>query len=410
MDNDDNEELEGLRILGPDPTDSGEHSLPHWTEPGTGEVPILGSDDDLLEGLDANDFGTDEPSGDDRSVWATMDTDEPRWADDFEAEDELFGDEAADPIRIAAAEDDFFGFDGDEVADPDVGHAAAAPRMQSTGPSLGQPRGDRDLGQALLTAGLIAGIAIICFFLGKGPTLVLVAAALTFAALEFFVTLRRVGYEPATLLGLGAVAAMPLAAYWRFEAGIPVVLFLTMLFGAIWYLAGVNTERPVPNLGVTMLGIVYIGVLGSFAALMLRAEHGIGLLLCAVLVTVGYDVGAYFVGRAVGRSPLSDASPNKTIEGLFGGMVTSIAVALVVVGLLGEIEPFDGIRDAIVLGIVAAIVAPIGDLAESLMKRDLRIKDMGTILPGHGGVLDRFDALLFVLPATYYTARVLEII
>ena len=111
-----------------------------------------------------------------------------------------------------------------------------------------------------------------------------------------------------------------------------VVLFLTIVFGALVVLLGCQHERPVPNLGVTVLGVVYIGVLGSFAALLLDSNDGIGLFLTAVVLAVGYDVGGYFVGRAIGRSPLSEASPNKTVEGLLGGMIATVAVGLVVVG------------------------------------------------------------------------------
>jgi phosphatidate cytidylyltransferase len=114
------------------------------------------------------------------------------------------------------------------------------------------------------------------------------------------------------------------------------------------------------------------------------------------------------VGRAAGKSQLSAASPNKTVEGLFGGMIATVLVTTVVVGFVG-IAPWDGAGDAFLLGVAAAIVAPLGDLCESMLKRDLGVKDMGSILPGHGGLLDRFDALLFVLPITYYVARLLDV-
>ena len=147
-------------------------------------------------------------------------------------------------------------------------------------------------------------------------------------------------------------------------------------------------------------------VLGSFAALLLDWPDGTWLLFVAILLAVGYDVGGYFVGSAMGRAPLSEISPNKTIEGLMGGVLTATLVS-VIVGVL-ELGPFGdtiSLFDTVLIGIAAAVVAPIGDLAESLMKRDLGLKDMGTVLPGHGGVLDRFDALLFVLPTVYFMLR-----
>jgi len=237
--------------------------------------------------------------------------------------------------------------------------------------------------------------------------------ALGAAAMEWFHNLRQVGYSPATLLGIAACAVAPIATYWRGPEAMPMVIFFSLVIGSLWYLLGVGSERPVPNLGVTMLGICYIGILGSYGALMLTAPNGIGMLLAAVIVTVAYDVGAFFVGTAVGRSPLSEASPNKTKEGLVGGGLLAIAAAVGVVGI-GGITPFGDVPggvmpEALALGLVAAVMAPLGDLFESLMKRDLGVKDMGSILPGHGGILDRFDALLFVLPSTYYLVRLFDL-
>lgn len=199
-----------------------------------------------------------------------------------------------------------------------------------------------------------------------------------------------------------------------------MILALTVVFGLLWYIVGVAHEMPVMNLGVTLLGVLYIGVLGSFGAALLEtteaaaletadggAIDGTGLLLIAVILTVSYDVGAFFSGRAIGRTPLTQISPNKTVEGLIGGAALTVVSAVVFLQIIGLVEPFSsmgGFREAIIVGIAAAIMAPLGDLAESLIKRDLGIKDMGSILPGHGGFLDRFDALLFVLPTVYFVA------
>jgi phosphatidate cytidylyltransferase len=186
-----------------------------------------------------------------------------------------------------------------------------------------------------------------------------------------------------------------------------VVLFLTAAFGLLWYLAGAGgDDSPVLGVASTMLVVGYVVVLGAFGALILTLPSGIGVLYGAVLTAVCYDVGAFFVGRSLGTRPMSAASPNKTFEGLAGGWIASILVSVVV---LGHISPWDeiGIGQKALFGMAAALAATLGDLCESVLKRDLGVKDMGTLLPGHGGVLDRFDALLFVLPATYYAARIL---
>jgi phosphatidate cytidylyltransferase len=378
-DDDDFDDTEGLRIID---DDDGDVQLPHWTEPGTGELP-------RLSGLDDDD--------EDLSAWSTLSTSEPRWADDADDLADDYDDEPTPMVRVGNAEEDFFGY---EDASGRGGRAGGGAIFAGA---------DNGLASRLAVAAILAGAAILCLVLGDGPMLVLIAAAVTVAAAEFYAVLRRVGYQPATLLGLGAVLTMPFATYWRFEAGIPLVLFLSMLFAGVWYIFKVTTERPVPNLGVTMLGVVYLGVLGSHGALLLRAPDERWLLTAIILVTVASDVVSYFVGRAIGSMPLSEFSPNKTVEGTFGGALAAAVVGLAI-GFVG-LGPFDGnILEALALGVMAAIVAPIGDLAESIMKRDLGVKDMSSLLQGHGGVLDRIDALLFTIPAGYYLMRVMDLI
>jgi phosphatidate cytidylyltransferase len=230
------------------------------------------------------------------------------------------------------------------------------------------------------------------------------------AGAEMFQALRTRGYQPATLLGLVASGALVTAAYWKGETAIPLVLGLSVVFSLLWYLIGVTRQAPTMNVAVTVFGIAYVGLLGSFAALILTFpdDHGIGVLLGVVLAVAANDIGAFFVGRQAGRSPLApDISPNKTWEGLIGGAVASVAVSWVVLGVIG-IHPWDG-GSALALGLVVAVVAPLGDLCESMLKRDLGVKDMGSVLPGHGGLLDRFDGLLFALPAAYYLCRLLDV-
>jgi phosphatidate cytidylyltransferase len=135
-------------------------------------------------------------------------------------------------------------------------------------------------------------------------------------------------------------------------------------------------------------------------------EPGIGILLVAILGTVGYDVGGFAVGRNAGTRQLSAASPNKTVEGLIGGVLGAILVGVVASSMIAPFSEAD-FSAKLLVGVAIAIAAPLGDLCESLIKRDLDVKDMSAILPGHGGFLDRFDALLFVLPVVYYLARIL---
>jgi phosphatidate cytidylyltransferase len=185
---------------------------------------------------------------------------------------------------------------------------------------------------------------------------------------------------------------------------------LVIVFTLLWYMAEVVKARPIINTAMTVFGFAYIGVLGGFAGILLSAPNGTGLIIGLAICAVGYDVVGYLVGSQFGRSRMSPRlSPNKTWEGLFGGM----AAAVILGGIVSKgisLAPWDGkLSHGLALGAVVAIMAPIGDLCESMIKRDLGVKDLGTLLPGHGGILDRFDAILFCLPAVYYLVLQLNI-
>jgi phosphatidate cytidylyltransferase len=404
--------------------------LPHWTEPPTGEVPRI------LPHEPAGDEGLGASASDDLEAWSTFAGSAPRWRDhdaDWAASDfedgSLLGEDGESPLGALdesdrLAPDDFFG--EAEVVDeppptrirtgPQPRQRTAAPRAARAGAraAVGRSIGvaDRDVRIAVITGVALAVLAFGAFALGPAPTALLVGVILVVTAAELFDALRRGGHQPATLLGLAATGSFVAAAYWRGVEAYPLVLALTVIVGLLWYIAGVSRTAPTANLGVTLLGVGWVGGLGSFAALLLTFpdRRGIAILLGAVIATVAHDVGSLVVGRAQGRSAMAPTiSPAKTWEGLIGGTVASVLVSVLVLGwILPGVHPWD-VGSALALGVVVSIVAPLGDLAESLVKRDLGIKDMGSVLPGHGGLMDRFDALLFVLPAVYYLARVLEL-
>jgi CDP-diglyceride synthetase len=257
----------------------------------------------------------------------------------------------------------------------------------------------------------VAVVALIAFKLGTVTALVLCLLVVTFAAGEAFAVLRRAGWRPATLLGLVGTISLMIGAYDKGIAALPLVLVLITAFTLLWYLFGVERGSAVAGTAATLLVVGWVALFGSFAGLLLDPtafpnRHGIAFLLGAIIATVANDIGALVVGRWIGSRQLApNISPNKTWEGLAGGALASILVSTVAVGAIHPWSP----ANAALLGVVVAVVAPLGDLSESLLKRDLRLKDMGTVLPGHGGVLDRVDALIFVLPATYYLVRALNI-
>jgi phosphatidate cytidylyltransferase len=263
----------------------------------------------------------------------------------------------------------------------------------------------------VITGIIAAAVGLIVFKLGTAPALALSIVVVTFAAGECFGVLRRAGYHPATLLGLVGTVSLMVAAYTKGPPAIPLVLVLIVIFTLLWYLFGIERGSPIAGSAATLFTIGWIALLGSYAGLLLSPSEfprreGIAFLLGAVIATVANDVGALVIGRWIGRHALApNVSPHKTWEGWLGGGIFSIAISAAVVGAIHPWTP----GHAALLGLVVAVVAPIGDLCESLLKRDFRVKDMGSLLPGHGGVLDRIDALLFVLPATYYLVRALNI-
>ena len=298
-------------------------------------------------------------------------------------------------------------FFGDE--DADAWHGAEETPMIG----MREHGSDRRIGAAIATGVVLGALAIVCFWVGPVLALVLLCVLMVLAAGEFFGAVRQVGYQPATLVGLVTAVGLPVAVYWRGADAYPLAIGLAVMAALCWHLVGVTSERPVPNVAVTLFGVGYVAVLGSFGALMLTDDKGTGLLFGAVVATAAYDIGAWVVGRMFGRTRLSKASPNKTVEGLIGGVVLAVVASAVILGV-GRIDPWGenpgSVSHALVLGVVVAVAVTLGDLCESMIKRDLGIKDMGNLLPGHGGVLDRFDGLLFAMPATWGLALLIDVI
>jgi phosphatidate cytidylyltransferase len=437
-------DIERPAVAAQDPI-SEQVELPHWTEPPTGQVP------QILPELPADE--------DDLDDWASFASSTPRWRDDAtrHERDEGFEDVAAwggeDDGRLGALDtserpthDDYFSFaDLDDTAAPGASVFALDEEDEGFGPEWAaepeeddalvpydEPRprrapaprarraaqadehrpqrvarpsgGDRDMGMAVVVGVGFLAVALILFKMGPAPAMVLVTAVVALAVAELYGVLRQAGYQPVALAGITGTVGLLVGAYNYGTAAIPTVLFLTTAVCLLWYLVGAAHEAPVMNVGVTLLGLLWVGLFGSFAALMLSlGDPGVGILLAAILGTVGYDVGGLFVGKNAGRQPLSAASPNKTVEGLFGGCVTAFVVVVLLSALFG-FGPIDSFAEGAMVGLAVALFAPLGDLCESLVKRDLGVKDMGAILPGHGGLLDRFDGLLFVLPAVWLLA------
>ncbi len=234
------------------------------------------------------------------------------------------------------------------------------------------------------------------------------AAVLFVASLaghEFNQLMRRGGYAPATIFVLAIIGVSV------FDAQLPTLdvakpgLTWILILSISWQLFRSQNRAPTTNWALTIAGGLYVGWLSSHAIRLRALPGGLAWTILAVLVTWGGDTTAYFVGSAIGRHKLwPRLSPRKTWEGLFGGvigsMLTGVLVGYLMRQWMGAIGPGQGLS----VGLLAAVVGPLGDLAISMMKRQVNAKDSSHIIPGHGGFLDRTDSLLFVVTTTYYYA------
>lgn len=273
-------------------------------------------------------------------------------------------------------------------------------RPPSSGPNS-------DMGSRVAVGVGLIVLLIICYVIGPKALVALAALVVVAAAAEAYNMTRAPGFRPATLLGLVATVGCVLGAYWRGVGAIAVVTVLLFGGAMLWYVLGVVEARPLANVAVTVMVFVWVSVLGSFSAVLLSEPNGKGLFLGAILVAVAADVCAFGVGRWIGSRPIAPhISPQKTVEGFIGGVVG----ALIVGAIIGKVlHPWSGMRYGLILGLVVGLIAPAGDLFESMLKRDLGIKDSGSILGGHGGLLDRFDGILLALPAAYFVATIAHI-
>ncbi len=270
--------------------------------------------------------------------------------------------------------------------------------------SAREPRRSRqsELASRILVA-IPAGVFAIFIVVQGGLILALGLIALGVIALgELYGLMRRA--RPVDLAGYLTMAAMVLLALY--EDRTTILIALVAAFPLMFLLALVRTtlDNMAWGLSATLFGIVWVGLPLAHAVFLRELPHGDGLLVDVLVGTFIGDTAAYLGGRAWGRTPLApDISPNKTVEGLVAGLVGG-TLAFWAAGLYQDW--FSGL-DALLIGFLVAIAAPIGDLFESAVKRDLEVKDTGTLFGPHGGVLDRLDAVFFTVPLAFYVALAL---
>jgi phosphatidate cytidylyltransferase len=263
-----------------------------------------------------------------------------------------------------------------------------------------------DLTLRIISALVLVGLFMTTLLLGGWLFTLFVGAVMVVAVGEFYATLRRHGFVPLALFGLLGALGAAVAAHLDGPGPVLVVLLATIV-SVVLFFSVLPRRRPVDNAATTILGAVWVAPL-ALAATVRRAPDGVALILMIVLLTAFFDIGSYFAGRAIGRHPIAPAlSPKKTWEGFLGGIVTAVAVA----SLLSTIDYFIlDLQQALIVTAIVVVLAPLGDAAESMIKRSLGVKDMGSVLPGHGGMLDRIDALLLVVPFAYLYFRYLGLL
>jgi phosphatidate cytidylyltransferase len=290
-----------------------------------------------------------------------------------------------------------------------------------------------ELTRRVLFAVVAAPIGVWAILYGDWPLAALLAVTSALAAWEFFRIARAAGTNPLADLGVTLAGVLPLAVHAHFldlytvRPPLAAAALLAVLAATLW-MRGVP-GRPLTAASVTVLGALYTGGLLSFGYGLryhdtvrfydrlpggstprlggVAVSPGGILLLLPVLLTWASDTGAYFVGRMVGgRKLMPSVSPGKTVAGAVGGLLAAILVAWLYTRLL--LRPVAQLAFSpagiVAFGAVVSVAAQVGDLFESLLKREAGVKDSSRIIPGHGGVLDRFDSLFFALPAAHLLA------
>ena len=254
----------------------------------------------------------------------------------------------------------------------------------------------------LLTGLILGTIVMSCIIYGNLAILLMVLAIIFLATKEYVKILKHKGFYPSFKVMILAELLLAWIAYvQRFDLVALVLSFC--LIGSFMWVLFCGRQPYIANVATTLLGIVYCGWFPLHLIFLrslhcARFESGLGfvvLMFTAILLT---DTGCYYVGTKFGKHKLAPViSPNKTIEGSIGGAIFAV-IGAVIVGLTFGLEWYL----AVLAGLLCTVFAQIGDLSESLIKRDAGVKDSGHSLPGHGGFLDRSDSFIFTIPMMYY--------
>jgi phosphatidate cytidylyltransferase len=266
----------------------------------------------------------------------------------------------------------------------------------------------------------LLGIPLLIYILLSGGLFLLLFANVIIgvALYEFYNMMEKSGKNPLKKVGMTLGLLIPNFTYLymtghEFGKFLPLIVTAGIMLLIIQRVFENKSEGASVDIGGTILGIIYISFLFSHIIAMSFLPQGNLWILTAQIMVWICDSSAYFVGLSMGRKifkrGLSEISPKKSIEGTLGGLFFTM-ITLVIIRYFLYLKSSDlSMYKVIAIGLLISVMAQIGDLGESLFKRDFKIKDSGNILAGHGGILDRFDSMLFVIPTMYYLLKILSI-
>jgi phosphatidate cytidylyltransferase len=257
------------------------------------------------------------------------------------------------------------------------------------------------LGKRVLSAAILIPIVVLAVYLGGLYFLGLVVLVGVLAGIEYLRMMRTSGWTPSYLFGLLLIVLCVMDGQWPQFGLLSIGLVSVPLLALTVEVFRGNAPGSLLRWALMVAGAVYIGFAASYFIKLRALDGGLYWLTLALLGTWTCDTGAYFVGITWGRTRFfPQISPKKTWEGALGGLVTGVAVVVLLGWYTLHLHPGWGV----VLGVLLVLGATFGDLAESVIKRQVGAKDSGRLIPGHGGMLDRVDSLLFVIPIVYYFA------
>ncbi|MGH2725995.1 MAG: phosphatidate cytidylyltransferase [Actinomycetota bacterium] len=267
-----------------------------------------------------------------------------------------------------------------------------------------------DVRSKLLVGVGLGGVALGCLFWSRFTLLILLIVLALLAGGELFRLARARGARPVPIVGLAGIVAAYVLAYREGPSApeaYPAVVAAALVLTAAAVLVRRSRENALVGLATTLFAVVYVGVMGSYMLAMRGSPDGFRIVLTFGLMVVLNDAGSWALGRAIGKRRLApQISPSKTWEGVCGGaLLTGIVGLLAGIGL----DPPMTLGRGLVLAGLVTIAAPLGDLFESMLKRDFGVKDAGVAIPSHGGALDRLDSLLFTAPLFFYAFRAVAV-